>query len=57
MYKFELFKDRAGEWRFRLVAPNGKIMLQSEGYTQKHSAIETIESIKENAKHAEIVEV
>ena len=31
-YKIEKFNDRAGEARFRLVAPNGEIMMSSEGY-------------------------
>lgn len=47
--KFELFKDRAGEFRFRLKAGNGEIILASEGYKQKTSAINGIESVKQNA--------
>ena len=55
--KFELFKDVAGEYRFRLVAPNGKIVLSSEGYTSRHGAVKGINSIKRNAKKAKIVDV
>ncbi len=30
--KFEIFRDRAGEYRFRLKAPNGGIIAVGEGY-------------------------
>jgi hypothetical protein len=56
-YKFQVFKDATGEYRFRLIAPNGEIVLASEGYTQKHNCLDTVKSIKENAKDAEIVEL
>ena len=47
--KFELFKDKAGEFRFRLKASNGQIILAGEGYKQKASAANGIESVKQNA--------
>ncbi|MEE9176047.1 MAG: YegP family protein [Thermodesulfobacteriota bacterium] len=52
--KFEIFKDKKGEYRFRLKAVNGEIIAVSEGYTQKHSCANGIESIKKNAPIAEI---
>ena len=36
--KFELFKDTSGEYRFRLKAANGEIILASEGYSVKVNA-------------------
>ena len=51
-YKFEVYKDKAGEFRFRFKAPNGESMFASEGYTQKASAMSAIESIKKNAPGA-----
>lgn len=37
--KFELYKDRAYEYRWRLKADNGKIIADSgEGYTTKQNA-------------------
>ena len=39
--KFELFTDKAGETRFRLKAGNGQIILASEGYKRKASALNT----------------
>lgn len=47
--KFELYKDKAGEFRFRLKAGNGEIILASEGYKQKDSALNGIESVRKNA--------
>lgn len=55
--KFELYVDKRFEWRFRLVAPNGKILLASEGYLSRQGAIKGINSIKKNASKARIVEL
>ncbi|WP_343504767.1 MULTISPECIES: YegP family protein [Roseobacteraceae] len=46
---FELYKDKAGEFRFRLKAGNGEIILVSEGYKQKASAENGIGSVRRNA--------
>lgn len=51
-YKFEVFKDKTGEFRFHFKAPNGEMMFASEGYTQKASAMSAIETIKKNAAGA-----
>ena len=55
-YKFEVYKDKKGEFRFRFKAPNGESMFGSEGYKQKASALNAIESIKKNAPGAEVEE-
>ena len=47
--KFEIYKDKAGEFRFRLKAKNGEPILASEGYTAKASCVNGIESVKKNA--------
>lgn len=47
--KFELYKDKGGEFRFRLKAGNGQNILASEGYKQKASATNGIESVMKNA--------
>lgn len=57
MYTFEVFKDKKKEWRFRLVAPNGEIIAQGEGYKNKKDCLSTVESIQENARHTTIEEV
>ena len=53
--KFEVYQDKAGEYRFRLKARNGEIILASEGYKEKKSCLNGIESVKKNAPDAEIV--
>ncbi len=53
--KFELYEDKAGEFRFRLKATNGQVIAVSEGYKSKAGAINGIESVKKNAPEAEIV--
>ena len=47
--KFELYKDKKGEFRFRLKASNGQTILTSEGYKSKASAQNGIRSVQENA--------
>lgn len=54
--KFEVFADKAGEFRFRLKARNGEIIAVGEGYKAKKSCLNGIESIKKNAPDAEVVE-
>lgn len=54
--KFEMYKDKAGEFRFRLKARNGEIIATSEGYTSKASCENGIESVRKNAPAAEIEE-
>ena len=46
--KFECYKDKAGEYRFRLKAGNGETILSSEGYSQKASCENGIASVKKN---------
>ena len=53
--KFEMYQDKAGEFRFRLKARNGQIIAVSEGYTAKAGCLNGIESVKKNAGDAEIV--
>ena len=52
--KFEINKDKAGEFRFKLVAVNGQTIAVSEGYTTKDNALNGIESVKQNAAEAMI---
>ncbi len=54
--KFEVYKDKAGEYRFRLKATNGQVIAVSEGYKAEDSCLNGIESVKKNAPEAEIVE-
>lgn len=49
MAKFEVYKDKGEQFRFRLKADNGQNILASEGYTTKSSCKNGIESVKTNA--------
>ena len=53
--KFEMYQDKAGEYRFRLKARNGEIIATSEGYKAKASCLNGIESVRKNAPEAEVV--
>jgi len=54
--KFEMYQDKAGEFRFRLKATNGQVIAVSEGYTAKAGCLNGIESVQKNAAEAEVVE-
>ena len=47
--KFEIYKDNAGEFRFRLKAGNFQVILTGEGYKTKAGCTKGIESIRKNA--------
>ena len=53
--KFEVYIDKAGEFRFRLKAANGQIIAVSEGYKAKASCMNGIESVRKNAPDAPVV--
>ena len=47
--KFELYRDRSGDYRFRLKARNGLIIGISEHYSNKSGCLAGIESVRQNA--------
>jgi len=51
--QFELYNDKAGEFRFLLEAGNGQTILVSEGYKAESSAENGIESLRQNAPRDE----
>lgn len=53
--KFQLYRDKAGCYRFRLRARNGEIIAVSESYLGKAGCLKGIESVQRNAAGAEIV--
>ena len=53
--KFEVYTDKAGEFRFRLKARNGEIIATGEGYKAKASCLNGVESIRKNAPDAAVV--
>jgi len=54
--KWEIYLDKKEEFRFRLKAANGEIILASEGYKAKASAKNGIESVRKNAPEAPVEE-
>ena len=50
--KFEMYKDKAGEFRFRLKAKNGNVIATSEGYKAMKSCQNGIDSVRKNAPEA-----
>ena len=55
--KFEIYKDAAGKFRFRLRAPNNEIISVSEAYEAKASCENGVQSVKTNAPKANIVDM
>ena len=55
-YKFAIFRDVAGQHRFRFVAPNGQVMATSEGYSTKQACKDTVNSIKQHAANATVID-
>ena len=53
--KYELYTDKAGEFRFRLKARNGEPIGKSEGYNTKDSALNGIASVGKNAPEGEVI--
>lgn len=54
--KFEIYQDKAGEYRFRLKAGNGQVITVGEGYTTLANCKNGVESVKKNAPDADVVE-
>lgn len=54
--KFEVYADKAGEFRFRLKAGNGQAILASEGYKAKASCLGGVESVKKHALNDSLYE-
>jgi len=54
MIRFEIFRDTAGEYRWRLVAANNETVGWSEGYTTRQGAINSANWVKTNARTAPI---
>lgn len=49
MGKFEIYQDKRGEYRFRLKASNGQIILTGEGYKAKAGCMNGVDSVRKNS--------
>jgi uncharacterized protein YegP (UPF0339 family) len=55
MAKFWMTKDRAGEWRWALLADNNKTIADSgEGYVRRDSCLDAIGRVKRDASSAAV---
>ncbi len=54
--KFEVYKDKAGDFRFRLRSSNGQIVCSGENYTTLQAVLDGIESIRKNVINATVVD-
>jgi uncharacterized protein YegP (UPF0339 family) len=54
--KFEVYQDKASEYRFRLKAGNGETILTSEGYAGKSAAMNGISSVQKNCGDTSLFE-
>lgn len=55
--KFEVYRDNAGEFRFRLKAANGENVGASGGYTAKTEAFNGIAAVKVSSSDENLFEV
>jgi len=55
--KFEVYKDKAGKFRFRLKSGNGEIVAAGEVYETKAAAIAGCSAVQRAAADAKIVDV
>lgn len=56
MAKFEIYKDKKGEFRWRLRADNNQVIASGEGYSSKAGCKNGINSVKKNAPKAEVLD-
>jgi len=54
--KFEIYKDKANQFRFRLKAANGEIIASGESYPDKKSALKGVASVQKSSAAAVIVD-
>lgn len=55
--RYEVFLDKAGGFRFRLRARNGKIIASSQAYRSMQACLHGIESVRCNAREQAIFDV
>jgi hypothetical protein len=48
--KYEVYKDAAGKFRWRLRASNGDEIASGQGYESKEGCMDGVKSVKKNAR-------
>ncbi len=57
-YKFQMYMDKAGDWRWRFIAPNNKKMADSgEGYKSESSCMNSIEVVRRESDKSRITKL
>ncbi|GAA0517714.1 Uncharacterized conserved protein YegP, UPF0339 family [Halorubrum aquaticum] len=52
---FEVYRDRAGKWRWRLIHENGNVLADSgQGYSSRSKARQGLESVRSNVTAADL---
>ena len=49
---FEIYRDKSGEYRFRLRGADERVLLKSEGYKSRKNALNGVASVRKNAPNA-----
>ena len=45
-YRINVYKDRSGNWRWRILAPNGKkVGASTESYKKRKMAVENLQTV------------
>jgi len=55
--KFEVYKDKAGKFRWRLKAGNGEVVASGEAYESKSGAVKGAEAVQRAADGAAVVDL
>jgi uncharacterized protein YegP (UPF0339 family) len=54
---FEVYRDKGGKWRWRLVHENGNVLADSgQGYASRQKARQGLDSVRNNAGDAGVEE-
>lgn len=51
--KFQIYQTKTGKYRFRLCAVNGQVILTSQSYAAKSSAMKGVASVQTNAENVD----
>ncbi len=58
MWEFQIYQDAAAEYRWRLVAPNGRTIADSgEGYASRSNAHRAAENVRSRIGQAQIRDI
>lgn len=55
--KFEVYKDKKGHFRWRLLSSNGEAVASGEGYKEKRGAMDAVKKLKDWSATKEVVDL